>query len=97
MDVNYNDILYQKQILSSFDLKFILKSYLVFDQIKVGGHFSTASGVIDFDQYGFSISLLRNIFDTFYVTLDYDVKAKSILNGDSYNNSYFVVRFGYQF
>ena len=39
----------------------------------------------------------RNIFDTFYINLDYNVKAKSILNGDSYDNSYFVVRFGYQF
>ena len=96
-ELNYNDILYQKQILNSFDLEFILKSYLVFDQIKIGGHFSTASGVIDFDQYGFSISLLRIIFDTFYINLNYDAKAKSILNGDSYDNSYFIIRFGYQF
>ena len=70
---------------------------MIFDQIKVGGHFSTASGVIDFDQYGLSISLLRNIFDTFYINLDYDAKAKNVLNENNYNNSYIVVRFGYNF
>ena len=95
--LEYGDILYQKQVLNSFDLEFILKSYLIFDQIKVGGHFSTALGVIEFDQYGLSISLLRNIFDTFYINLDYDAKTKNVLNEDNYSNSYFVVRFGYNF
>ena len=51
----------------------------------------------DFDQYGFSISLLRNIFDTFYINLDYDIKAKNVLNEDNYDNSYFIIRLGYQF
>ena len=53
--------------------------------------------MIEFDQYGLSISLLRNIFDTFYINLDYDAKAKNVLNEDNYNNSYIVVRFGYNF
>ena len=48
-------------------------------------------------QYGFSISALRNIFDRFYINLDYDAKAKSVLDGENYDNSYFVIRFGYQF
>ena len=50
-----------------------------------------------FDQYGFSVSLLRNIFDTFYINLDYDAKTKNVLNEDNYSNSYFVMRFGYNF
>ena len=96
-DTTYSEILYNKQILNSIDLELILKSYLVFDQLKYGIHFSNAKGYIDFNQYGFSISAMRSILDRFYINFNYDLQSKTVSGGNDYNNSYFIMRFGYQF
>ena len=42
---------------------------MIFDQIKLGVHYSDATGVIDFSQYGFSVSTLNTLFDDFYLLL----------------------------
>ena len=94
---NYSDILYQKQILNSLEAKLILNSYFIFDTIKMGASFSNATGVIEFKQYGISLSLIKYILDDFYLSFDYDRKLKDIDGGDLYNNSYSFLRLGYEF
>ena len=94
---SYADILYQKQILNSLETQLILNSYFIFDTIKMGANFSSASGVIEFKQYGFSLSLIKYFFDDFYLSFDYDRKLKDVTDGDSYNNSYSFLRLGYEF
>ena len=96
-DNNYADILYQKQVLNSLEAQLILNSYFIFDTIKMGANFSNASGVIEFKQYGLSLSLIKYIFDNFYMSFDYDQKVKDVTGGDSYNNSYSFLRLGYEF
>ena len=93
----YGEILYQDQVLNNFDIQAILKSYLVFDQIKFGIHFSDAAGVIDFSQYGFSISTLNTLFEDFFLILEYQMKYKNVNGSEDYNNSQINARFGYQF
>ena len=93
----YADILYQKQILRSLELGLLLKSYIIFDTIKISSHISKASGVIDFNQYGVSLSLIKYLFDDFYVSFDHDQKIKSVSGGDKFNNSYSFLRLGYEF
>ena len=94
---NYADILYQKQILNSIEAQLILNSYFVFDTIKLGANYSNASGVVEFSQYGLSLSLVKYILDDFYISFDYDQKVKDIIGGDLYNNSYSFLRLGYEF
>jgi len=94
---DYGDILYQSQLLNNLDIGSILKSYLIFDQIKFGLHYSNASGVIDFSQYGFSLSTLSTLFDDFYLILEYNMKLKNVDGDEDYNNSQLTARFGYQF
>ena len=60
-------------------------------------HFSDAQGVVNFEQYGLSLSIFKNLMDSFYISFDYENKLKNILGGDKYNNSYSFLRFGYQF
>ena len=94
---DYGNILYQDQLLKNIDIQTILKSYMVFDQIKFGLHYSDAAGVIDFNQYGFSFSTLSTIFEDFYLMLEYQMKYKSVSGSEDYNNSQINARFGYQF
>ena len=94
---DYGDILFQDQLLNNIDIQGILKSYLLFDQIKLGLHYSNAAGVIDFSQYGFSLSTLNTLFDDFYLILEYQIKLKDVESRENYNNSQVTARFGYQF
>tara|TARA_B100002051_G_C16736733_1_gene641686 strand:- start:67 stop:3204 length:3138 start_codon:yes stop_codon:yes gene_type:complete len=94
---SYGDILYQKQILNSMEFQLILNSYLIFDTIKLGANLSNASGVVEFQQYGVSMSLIKYIFENFYMSFDYDRKFKDIDGGDVYDNSYSFLRLGYEF
>ena len=94
---DYGDILFQDQLLNNIDIQGILKSSLIFDQIKLGVHYSDATGVIDFSQYGFSVSTLNTLFDDFYLVLEYQMKLKDVNGNDDYNNSQINARFGYQF
>ena len=75
----------------------ILSSYFIFDTIKIGANISNASGVIKFNQYGLSVSLIKYLFDSFYISFDYDKKIKDITGGDIYNNTYSFLRLGYEF
>ena len=93
----YGDILYQKQILNSYETKVVFNSYFIFDIIKLGANFTNASGVVKFDQFGLSMSLVKYLFDDFFLTFDYDRKLKKIAGGDTYNNSYSFLRLGYEF
>ena len=96
-DNTYGDILYQRQILNSYESKVILNSYLIFDIIKLGANFTNASGVVRFGQFGLSLSLIKYLSDDFFVSFDYDRKIKKITDGDTYNNSYSFLRLGYDF
>ena len=59
---------------------------------------SIGSGVIAFNQYGFSFSVIKNLMDDFYISFDHEYKIKDISDGgDTYNNSYSFLRLGYQF
>ena len=60
-------------------------------------HYSNATGVIDFSQYGFSLSTLNTLFDDFYLILEYQMKLKNVEGSEDYNNSQVTARFGYQF
>ena len=47
------------------------------------------------NQYGISLSLVKYLFDDFYISFDHDQKIKSISGGDEFNNSYSFLRLGY--
>ena len=94
---DYSDILYQKQILNSIELQLILNSFFIFDTAKIGANISNASGIIEFNQYGLSVSLIKYLFDSFYISFDHDRKIKDVSGGDTYNNSYSFLRLGYEF
>ncbi|MAX09936.1 MAG: hypothetical protein CMG13_03610 [Candidatus Marinimicrobia bacterium] len=94
---DYGDLLYQRQILRSIELQATLKTYLIFDTVKLGAHLSDAQGVVNFEQYGLSLSIIKNLMDNFYISFDYENKLKNIVGGDKYNNSYSFLRLGYQF
>lgn len=96
-EMEYGDLLYQEQKLGSLELQIILKTYLIFDTIKLGANLSGASGAIDFNQYGLSLSVIKNLMDDFYISFDHEYKIKDVSGGDTYNNSYSFLRLGYQF
>ncbi|MAV64210.1 MAG: hypothetical protein CMG00_03345 [Candidatus Marinimicrobia bacterium] len=96
-ELNYSDILFAKQELSNLDFEVLFKSFVIFDKINFGLHFSMAEGIIDFNQLGISCSTVNYIFEDFYLTFDYKASLKDIVGEKRYNNSTALIRFGYEF